>query len=436
MRLGIDYGTSHTVAVLAWPDGRRRPLHFGSSPLLPSAVHAGTTVQTGQDALRAGLGDPAGLEPNPKRRVDDGEVLLGETAHSVADLIAATLRTVWDEAVRVTERPPTDVVLTHPADWGAVRRGLLAEAARRAGIPSPAYLPEPVAAATFFVNEARARVPAGSLAVVYDLGAGTFDASLVRRPGEGFEVLATGGLGDVGGLDLDGVVVDRIGAVVSRDDPAMWRRLTRPANPAESRARHALWTEARNAKEALSRQASAHLFVPLLDRDLPVSREEFERDATPLLERTTATMTALVERSGVAWPQVAAVFLVGGSSRVPLAATLVHRACGIAPTVVEQPELVVAEGGVLAAKPKPRKKTAPPAAPAPRPLPPALARILDAAIETVRTADAYDLVGPRGDLMEILAATDPARALRLDGVLGADLQLRSALTELATTSPS
>ncbi|MEV0648060.1 Hsp70 family protein [Phytomonospora sp. NPDC050363] len=442
MRLGIDYGTSHTVAVLAWPDGRRRPLHFGASALLSSAVHAGAggLLQTGQDALRAGLGDPAGLEPNPKRRIDYGEVLLGETSYPVADLMAATLRTVWDEAVRVAGRPPSDVMLTHPADWGQARRGLLADAARRAGIPSPAYLPEPVAAATFFVAEAGVEVPVGAHAVVYDLGAGTFDVSLVRRTAGGFEVLASGGLGDVGGLDLDRVIVDRVGLSSSGIIPAVWRRLVKPVGPVDLRAQHALWTEARNAKETLSRQTSATLFVPLLDRDSLVTREEFERDAMPILERTASTMTAIVARAGVAWSQVAAVFLVGGSSRVPLAATLVHRACGIAPTVVEQPELVVAEGAVLAAaKPKAPKKTAPrrsvPAAPPPRPLPPALARILDAAVETVRPGDSYKLGGPRTDLLALLAATDPARALRLADMIGGDFELEEGITQLAAESP-
>ncbi|MEV0648059.1 Hsp70 family protein [Phytomonospora sp. NPDC050363] len=432
MRLGIDYGTSHTVAILAWPDGRRRPLHFGSSALLSSAVHAGAAgLRTGQDALRAGLGDPAGLEPNPKRRVDDGEVLLGETAHPVADLIAATLRTVWDEAVRVAGRPPAEVMLTHPADWGPLRQGLLADAARRAGIASPAYLPEPVAAATFFVTETDIDVPLGSHAVVYDLGAGTFDVSLVRRTGEGFEVLATGGLGDVGGLDLDGVVVERVGAALSQTEPAVWRRLNGPADAVELRARHALWSEARGAKETLSRQASAALFVPLLDRDSLVTREEFERDAMPILERTASTMTTIVERAGVEWSQVAAVFLVGGSSRVPLAATLVHRACGIAPTVVEQPELVVAEGAVLAPMPESAGEASSP------PLSPALARVLDAAMETVGTVGGAELIERRMALLEFLAAADPVRALETADTLDvADNAVRRAIEDLDLGSPA
>src|SRR4051812_31467140 len=72
IHLGIDYGTSNTVAVLRWPDGRGRTLLFDSSPLLPSAVFA--TVEgpllVGRDAERAARADPGRFEPNPKRRID------------------------------------------------------------------------------------------------------------------------------------------------------------------------------------------------------------------------------------------------------------------------------------------------------------------------------------------------------------------------------
>ena len=103
-RLGVDYGTSHTVAVLAWPDGRTRPLLFDGSTLLPSAVAADGDggLLTGAEALRAARVAPASAEPNPKRRITDGDVLLGERSYPVASLIAATLRTVAEEAARAS----------------------------------------------------------------------------------------------------------------------------------------------------------------------------------------------------------------------------------------------------------------------------------------------------------------------------------------------
>src|SRR3954471_18826978 len=92
--LGVDLGTSHTVAMLRRPDGRTRPLLFDGQPLLPSAVYLDATgrLQVGADAVRLGHAEPGRLEPNPKRRVDDGTVLLGDSANvPVADLFAALL---------------------------------------------------------------------------------------------------------------------------------------------------------------------------------------------------------------------------------------------------------------------------------------------------------------------------------------------------------
>jgi hypothetical protein len=335
--------------VLGWPDGRRRPLHFDASELLPSAVYAADdgSLATGADALRAGRNDPGRLEPNPKRRVDDGEVLLGTNAVPVTTLAAATFQTVLSEALRVAGEPLSEVTVTYPAGWGRPRREVLSRAVRQAGFTSVLLVPEPVAAATYFVSQADAHIPVGRCAVVYDLGAGTFDASVVRRTRTGFEVLATGGLDDVGGLDLDAVVIERIGTAVSVSEPASWDRLTSPDSASDLRARQLLWTEARQAKESLSRRPTALVHVPLVDRGVHIGREEFEQAAAGLLYQTAAAMMRTVADSGVGWAEVAAVFLVGGSSRVPLAATVVHRACGIPPTILEQPELVVAEGSLL-----------------------------------------------------------------------------------------
>ncbi|WP_433085575.1 Hsp70 family protein [Dactylosporangium sp. CA-052675] len=347
-RLGIDLGTSTTVAVLAFP-GASRPLLFDASPLLSSAVFAGSGPEllTGQDAERAAIARPAGLEANPKRRIDDGTVWLGEREFPVAEVLAAILDRVGAEARRVAGGPMAETVLTHPAAWGRTRLSLLAEAARRAGLGEVGLVPEPVAAAAYFgtVHDLRP----GHTVVVYDLGAGTFDVSVVRRAaaGGGFEVLAADGLADVGGLDLDAAVVQHARTLTPGAAEA-WGRLDWPQNQADQQARRALWTGARAAKEQLTRHATADLHLPLLDRDLHLTREEFEAAARPYLDRTVALTVRVLRESGAVPERIAGVFLVGGSSRIPLAATLLHRALRIAPTIVDQPELAVAEGSLLA----------------------------------------------------------------------------------------
>ena len=346
-RLGVDFGTSHTVAALTDPDGQTRPLLFDGSPLLASAVAVGPGSEflVGADALRVAVGDPAALEPNPKRRIDEHTVWLAGRECPVTDLVAVVLQRVAVEASRVTGSAVSEVVLTHPAQWGRQRIGLLTDAAARAGWSEPGLVAEPVAAAAYF-SAVRGRLPeAGRFAVVYDLGAGTFDVSVVRPCDGGFDVVATAGLPDVGGLDLDAVAVRHARQLTGPDDAA-WRRLEHPRDPGDRQARQSLWQAARAVKEQLSRHSAADLYLPIVDRVVRLTREEFEQAERPDLERTVALTVRVLADAGVPTSAVDGLFLVGGGSRVPLVATLLHRAVGVTPTVVEAPELVVAEGAL------------------------------------------------------------------------------------------
>jgi hypothetical protein len=363
-RLSVDYGSSHTVAVLARPDGSTRPLNFDATPLLSSAIWAepGGALLTGQDSHAAALRDPARFEPHPKRQIDAGTVLLGDRQIPVADLIAATLRRVAEEAVRVTGGAAVEAVFTYPASWGPARRATLRTAAEAAGFAAPAMLAEPVAAAQHFVEAAvppfRHDVPM----VVYDLGGGTFDVSLVRGTADGMEILASDGQADLGGIDLDALVVDLVREGVAATDPASWARLCAPATVADRRHFRLLWEAARQAKESLSRRPTATVAVPLLDREVHITREQFERAAGPVLALTVDQTVGMLRRAGLRPGELAGVLLVGGATRTPLVATLLHRATGTPPTVLDQPELVVAEGalrnGRRNAAPPPRASSA------------------------------------------------------------------------------
>jgi actin-like ATPase involved in cell morphogenesis len=346
--LGVDFGTSHTVAVLRWPDGRTRPLLFDGSPLLSSAVFAapGGTILVGRDALLAGRVQPERLEPHPKRCVDHGRLLLGEPGGVPVELlIEAVLLRVAAEATRIAGGRLGHAVLCCPADWGAVRRRTLVAAASRV-LPRVSVVAEPIAAASHFVAAAGHPVPPGGVAMVYDLGAGTFDASVVRRTRDGFEVLAAEGLSDAGGLDIDAAIVAYLGATYAAVDPATWERLVNPASTADRRASRTLWDDVRVAKETLSHAAGVQLHVPLFDDEVPFGREQLEQLARPILDRTVEVSRSVLRAAGVPATGLAGLFLVGGASRIPLAATLLHRALGVAPTAIEQPELAVAEGSV------------------------------------------------------------------------------------------
>jgi len=334
MRLGIDFGTSTTIAVLQRDDGRVQQLLFDGSPLLSSAVLLGADgrLYTGRDAAHLARSAPERLEPNPKRRIDDTSVLLADAEVDVRDLVGAVLHRVAAEAARVAG-PVRDVVLTHPASWGSGRRAVLLDAARRPGLDTVELVTEPLAAATFFTAMHGTRLPVGSYLLVYDLGAGTCDVTLLRRRPDGFEQVASDGLNDLGGLDVDAAIVGFLEATYG----ALW---TDPAT------RLRLWDDVRSAKEMLSRSSGTVIMVPSLAKEVPLGREQLEGLARPVLRPSVAMTRALLADARVRPADIAGLFLVGGSSRIPLVATMLHEALGIAPVIAEQPELVVAEGAL------------------------------------------------------------------------------------------
>ena len=410
--LGVDLGTSNTVAVLRWPDGRTRPVLVDGHPILPSGVYADADghLHVGRDAQRLAQADPAGYEPNPKRRVDEETVELGGRAYRPAELLAATLRAVADAAVAAVGMLPPAVV-THPAAWTPARRQVLHDALELAGWPAAAehtlagpiapgtrLLREPVAAARYFTQVLRRPVPVGGAVAVFDFGGGTLDVAVLRNEGadpwgdSGFQLVATGGIPDLGGLDLDAALLGRLGELVGPAHPGEWARLSDPSTTAERRDRQQLWDNVRGAKEMLSRAMVAPVAVPGVEAAVPLSREDFERLAAPLLARAVTETREVTAAAGLRPEQLSGLFLVGGSTRVPLVARLLHAELGIAPTVLEQPEMPVAEGA-LTDLPLPRRSGRPgvpvQAAPAPpAPTQPESTRPAPAAGETAATVPA------------------------------------------------
>ncbi|MET7396023.1 Hsp70 family protein [Dactylosporangium sp. NPDC005572] len=346
--VGIDLGTSNTVAVIRSPDGRRRPVLFDGAPLMPSAVFLQDNGQlaVGRDAQRLAQLDPGRYEPNPKRRIDEASVLLGSVEIPTVQVLAAVLRAVGNGISEITRFPPP-AVLTYPASWGQMRRALLHDAAVTAGFPQVTLVPEPVAAARYFISALNHPLPRGSAMVVYDFGGGTIDIAVVRNEDQGFTVIGSGGLEDVGGLDIDAALVELLGEVLQRSEPDRWRRLEQPLTSQDRRDRRLFWEDIRGAKEMLSRTTVAPVSVPGVEAALHLTREELERKIGPMIRRTVSETARVVQQSHLRPEQLAGVMLVGGSSRVPLVARMLHQELQVAPTVLEQPELPVAEGAVV-----------------------------------------------------------------------------------------
>lgn len=347
--LSVDLGTSNTVAVLADAGRPPRVVDVDGSATMPSAVFAAEdgTIMVGRDAERRARLDPTRFEPNPKRRVDEQTLLLGTDVVPVSEALAAVLRRVLDEVSRqLGGEQPDEVRLTHPAQWGPTRRNVLMSAARLSGITgSITLVPEPVAAAAHFASFPGKGLNPGQALAVYDLGAGTFDVAVVgATQNGGFTVLAEDGLPDLGGLDVDQALLVHVGREVSHKDPQRWQHLLRPESTADRRTRRALQEDVKAAKEALSRHPQTEVPMPEPFDDVLVTRGELEALVRPAMLRSVELMSRTLHSAGMHPNGLVGIYLVGGSSRLPLVGSMIAEKLGVVPASLDQPETAVALG--------------------------------------------------------------------------------------------
>lgn len=372
LRVAVDFGTSSTCVavsvhgrepqVVAMDDGR---------PVLSSAVYASPDGRlfVGLEAERQAAVDPSRYEPNPKRRIDEPELLLGNRVIPVREAIRAVLTRAVDEARRFAGGlPVSQLVLTHPADWGGIRTRVLRQAAN--GLAERITLvPEPVAAAVFHVTTFTGS--AATIAVL-DIGGGTVDVSVVGRtagagPGYEFRVLTTKGDPSFGGADVDQALLQHVGRLVATTDPDGWRALIEGRELADRRRRRVVAQDVQGAKETLSRHTYTDVPMPEPFADAHVTRQDLEQLVAVPLGRAAELAAAAIRAAGVRADQI---FLVGGSSRIPMVARLVHERTGIVPTTLDQPETVVARGALKAVPGENRRPPVQPRpiAPAPQPV--------------------------------------------------------------------
>ncbi|MFL6141005.1 MAG: type VII secretion-associated protein [Labedaea sp.] len=356
VRVAVDFGTSSTCVAVSVRGREPQVVAVDGNPLMSSAVYAGPegTLFVGQEADRQAAIDPSRYEPHPKRRVDEPELLLGNAVVAVREVIRAVLGRAVAEARRVAGGVPVDqLVLTHPADWGGVRTRVLRQAAN--GLAARIVLvPEPVAAAVFHAASfPQARGTADRPLAVLDVGGGTVDVSVVHRRGAAFQVLATRGDPTFGGADIDQLLLEHVGSLVSTMDPEAWRALIEGRELTDRRRLRVIHQDVRGAKETLSRHAYTDVPLPPPFPDAHVTRTDLERLIAGQLGRVEELTEATIRSAGLTPAQLSGIFLVGGSSRIPMLARLIHQRCGVVPVTLDQPETVVARGALRAVSAEP-----------------------------------------------------------------------------------
>ncbi|HEV7651644.1 MAG TPA: Hsp70 family protein [Actinophytocola sp.] len=415
--LGIDFGTTFTAAAVI-RDGEQSvelvPLgENGTSTASVVFVAPDGSLVLGDAAVRRAVTDPDRVIREVKRRIGDQTPVLvsGEPigAHTLA---ARFVRWVVD---RVTERegaPPAGIGVTYPASWGPHKRTLLSDALMFAGVGDVTLVTEPEAAAVAYT--ASGHVPAGSAIGVYDLGGGTFDATIVRqRDGGGFELAGRPeGIDSLGGIDFDEAVFEQVRAHLG----AAWAGLDF-ADPLVMTAAATLRHECTEAKKALSSdtEVTIPVMLPGVSTQVRMVRSEFEQLIAPAIDATVDAMRRAIGSAGMRADELSAVLLVGGSSRIPLVAQQVGAELDLPVTVDSDPKAVVAIGAALAVSPRPESGTAATALIASRErlaLPPGEEEAAAAGSARSRRKITYALVG---------AAACVAAMFALAGFVGSDV---------------
>jgi molecular chaperone DnaK len=352
--LGIDLGT--TYSVVAHLDAHGRPVSIPNAAgdlLTPSVVlfdDAGPVV--GKEAVLAAAMEPDKVVACVKREMGakayhkkiNGESLPPEVISSLI------LRSLKADAERKLA-PVSQAVITVPAYFDESRRRATMDAGRLAGLEVLDIINEPTAAAIAFGHQEGFLGRHGQGAadkplrvLVFDLGGGTFDVTIVEIQGTSFKAVATDGDACLGGKDWDEQLITLA---------AERFRAAYQADPRQDPASHQeLWTAVEVAKKTLSERPRATVYVNHLGKRLKVdiTREQFEEATAPLLGRTRTTISVVVRQAGLNWAGIDRVLLVGGSTRMPMVGRMIEELSGKKADRSVSADEAVAHGAALYAE--------------------------------------------------------------------------------------
>ena len=257
---------------------------------------------------------------------------------------AMTLAKMKADAEKHLGEPVTDAVITVPAYFNDAQRQATKDAGKIAGLNVQRIVNEPTAAALAYGLDKKDQ---DHKVLVFDLGGGTFDVSLLDLADGVVEVLATNGDNHLGGDDWDQRVIDWLADKFNSDNSIDLRK--------DPMALQRLKEAAENAKKELSSAQQAQINLPFITADASgpkhldytLTRAEFERITRDLLDRCKAPVTKALQDAGLQLSDVSEVILVGGSTRMPAVQDLVKSMTGKQPNMSVNPDEVVADGAAV-----------------------------------------------------------------------------------------
>ena len=308
MQLGIDFGTTHTVVAMV-DRGNYPVVSFEHGDAIPSLVAIDE-----DGALHFGRAERGWQVLRSLKRLLDGvrpgaEVRIGAHSFPVAGLLARFLAHVREQILHrsnagAREGETLEVAVSVPANASTAQRLVTLDAYRRAGFDVKAVLNEPSAAGLEYAHRFRGTVTSKrEYVLVYDLGGGTFDASLIRMEGRANDVVTSAGVSRLGGDDFDEAIARLVTSRHGGD------------------VKPELLDEVRAQKEAVNPN-TRRFSVDVAGKHVVLPIEDVYEACQPLVEQTISAMEPAMRdpRRGedpVAWSDLAGVYVVGGASAFP-----------------------------------------------------------------------------------------------------------------------
>ena len=348
--IGIDLGTTYSAISVMQADGK--PIILPNSEgqnITPSVVLFPETNGNGEEPLvgdmakHSAVTSPLDVAQFVKRQMGDPNwrfISTNGQSYTAEEVSAIILRKLKADAELALGETVTDAVITVPAYFDDARRTATKQAGRIAGLNVLRVLNEPTAAAmSYGLNfEQQGTV------LVYDLGGGTFDVTIMTISNGEFDVLATDGNRNLGGFDFDNRIANYvIGELkaqgvtrdISEDDALV----------AEIREKSEL------AKKSLTNitQATIVLTVDGKQYRIKITREQFENMTKDLLKTTEEVVADTLDAAGKTWASIDHLLLVGGSTRMPMVRELMTKISGKKPELNVNPDEAVALGAAIQA---------------------------------------------------------------------------------------
>lgn len=341
--VGIDLGTTYSAISIVNQYGKPEVLsNREGERITPSVVlFDGDAPIVGSIAKRSAVANPFSVIQFVKRQIGDKAWKFrteNNDVYTPEEISAMILKRLKQDAETFLGEPVEDAVITVPAYFDDAQRKATQDAGRIAGLNVLRIINEPTAAALAYGID---KMHEKQTILVYDLGGGTFDVTIMRLSPDGLRVLATGGAKNLGGFDWDNEVMNYLNEEFKKqggcdllDDPMLEQDLR---------------DRAEIAKKTLSSRERTSVFLSAngVNTSITLTREKFEEITRPLLDQTQKIMEMVLRDAGLTWNDIDRVLLVGGSTRMRMVPALIERVTGRKPSMDVNPDEVVAQGAAI-----------------------------------------------------------------------------------------